>query len=708
MSEHPNATVDLQNPDEARPPKRARLDAPLTVTQDLQQEVMDDDDDWDDVYGDTSANTDGGVAPVSDADPTSTLPSAPHEHQFGVTEDRPENGKQSEVPDGVPPEAISEGDDLVGPPPQPPLENNDKASIDVMEETTEAEVQPTVPALGKAAKTEERSEAEKSATNAQNGGLDQLMADVEPAQSRLKATEDAEFMQAAAAQKSNENAEWQFDTSDEDSSDSDTTDPDDSSDDSDSGSEGDYEMLDPATAAKILMAEEKNEEGEGAGANVDRQPRTQNEVKEEIVPKPDITITPEMPITFLGTVENIVEKMVLIKGATPGEYQVLEGGSVLCNEDRKVLGAVADTFGRVQEPMYSMAFTNAEEVRDYGLEIGSKIFYVNDHSTFVFTQPLRNLKGTDASNIHDEEVGEDELEFSDDEKEAEFKRQKKLAKKEGRGGLSRSAFESGERIVARPGFGGNSDAPAQTYGGGLSYDDNGSDDFYQPLKRPENLSQLMAGSAPPPREQPPFADRGRGRGRGDRGRGRGDRGRGDRGRGRGGFEQRHQRGGRGGFESGHQHQQGRGHRGNAHGLSDRQSGSGAQGAPQNQPNPPNAHQPASTQGLYQPPPQTYQTGSNQLSYGNQAAIAAQQYGYYGQQYNQQAPAGSVPAGAYVNPAFFHSQAQQQQQQAYTGWNGQYQHQQPAQPQAGSGAQQAPSNIDIGSILAQLQGQPPHQ
>lgn len=32
------------------------------------------------------------------------------------------------------------------------------------------------------------------------------------------------------------------------------------------------------------------------------------------------------------------------------------------------------------------------------------------------------MKGSDASNVHDEEVGEDEVEFSDDEAEAAYKR----------------------------------------------------------------------------------------------------------------------------------------------------------------------------------------------------------------------------------------------------------------------------------------------
>jgi hypothetical protein len=38
-----------------------------------------------------------------------------------------------------------------------------------------------------------------------------------------------------------------------------------------------------------------------------------------------------------------------------------------------------------------------------------KLFYIPDQSTFVFTRPLLNLKGSDASNIFDEEVAENVL-----------------------------------------------------------------------------------------------------------------------------------------------------------------------------------------------------------------------------------------------------------------------------------------------------------
>lgn len=743
MEGQPEYSFDLQDPDEARPAKRARLDAPLAITEDTQDEMADEDD-WDDVYAEprgaksSSEKTANGAnqieptATPNDGGPTAVAPSIPQEHQYGVTvqsnggmkQEEEQEEEQEEVLDGVPAEAIAEGDDLVAPPPQPPLENNDKASVAVMEETTQIEYQPEI-------EQEERETtgAEKAGKVAEDAQVTSQVKDLdmnghEAAQPVPKATEDPEFMAAAAAQKANNNAEWQFDPSDaESSSDSDSSDSDDSSDESDSGSDGGYEMLDPATAAKILMSGDGDDEGgKGKGkAGTDNQPRTTNEVKEEIVPKPDVEITPDMKITFLGNVERTVETMVLIKGATPGEYQVLEGGSVLCNEKREVLGAIADTFGRVQEPLYSVAFTNAKEIEEAGLEHGIKIFYVDSHSTFVFTQPLKNMKGTDASNIHDEEVGEDEIEFSDDEEEAEFKRQRKQAKKAGRGGLSRTAFQEGARSFGAPGQGSGqtfvsgSDIPSQNYGGGMSYDDNEpAEDFYQPLKRPDNLSDLMAGRALPPRPPPPSFDRGRGRGRGDRGRGDRGRGRGDRGRGRGGFDQRggrggfDQRGGRGGFDQrggrgggarGH-HQQGISHRGNGQSFQDRRSSHGSADRQHSLPPKPSvpyggsASPPAQHPSANQWPAPQFNGYTSQ--YSNQAPPmpAPQPNTHWQQPMQQQFSAGPMPPGAYVNPAFFQQQAHQQQPQGYAAWNGQYQQQQQpyahaygAAPAAAGGAQQ---------------------
>ncbi|KAK4498296.1 hypothetical protein PRZ48_010954 [Zasmidium cellare] len=718
QSEH--NVVDIQEPDEARPTKRVRLDAPLGVTEETQQEMADEDD-WDDVYANPSDNKSAAekvintastpadsAATINSNEPSCAAPSKPLEHQYGVSIQSTEE-KKPEIMDGVSPEAIADdNDDLVAPPPQPSVPNHDKTETDVMEGMTEIEYQPEI-------KMEDPQESSK---------IDGNMGDVQHANGpeatdredhipvRSKPAEDPEFMAAAAAQKGEKNAEWQFDSSDaESSSDSDSSDSDDSSDESESGSEGGYEMLDPATAAKILMSGDDGDDEGGRGKDktgTNNQPRTTNEVKEEVVVKPDVKVTEDMKVTFLGNVERTVENMVLIKGATPGEYQVLEGGSVLCNEKREVIGAIADTFGRVQEPLYSVAFTNAKEIEDAGLEFGTKVYYVDSHSTFVFTQPLKNMKGTDASNIHDEEVGEDEMEFSDDEAEAEFKKQRKQAKKAGRGGLTRAAFQEGARTFGAPGhdsgqtFIGGSDAPSQTYGGGMTYDDNEpAEDFYQPLKRPDNLSDLMAGRSLPPKPQLPAFDRGRGRGRGDRGRGDRGRGRGDRGRGRGGFDQR---GGRGGGGRGH-HQQNDAHRGNPHRNqwdTDRQH---------SLPPKPAAPHGASPPPPQYPPPQQWpaQQFNGYPQYGAQApAPTLPQHNAYWQQPPQpQYPQAPVPAGAYVNPAFFQQQAHQQQQQtpaqqqAYAGWAAQYQQYQQQYAQA-YGA--APST----AVAAQHQQAPPQQ
>lgn len=237
------------------------------------------------------------------------------------------------------------------------------------------------------------------------------------------------------ANKPNEEAEFEIDSSPLVSSSSDVS-SDTSSSDDDSDAE-DYEMLDPVEAARRLMAEDGGSDddkpGKG-GKGISGGPRTTNEKPDEVVPKPNVTITPDMHIEELGQVENLIDNLALIKANTSGEYQVLEAGSVLCLENRSVIGVVAETLGRVQQPYYSVRFTNAAAMVEDGITPQIKIFYVKQFSSTVFTQRLKAYKGSDASNLHDEEIGDDEIEFSDDEAEAEHKRHVKLQRQAKRGG----------------------------------------------------------------------------------------------------------------------------------------------------------------------------------------------------------------------------------------------------------------------------------
>ena len=358
----------------------------------------------------------------------------------------------------------------------------------------------------------------------------------------------------ADADKDIEEAEFELDSSplESDSSSDDSTDTS-SSDGSDAD---DYEMLSPAEQARRLMAEDGGSDGDGKGKGrkaIAEVPRTLNEKPDEFVPKLTVAVTEDMKIEELGLVENMVENLALIKANTSGEYQVLESGSLLCLQDRTVIGVVSETLGRVQQPYYSVRFTNATAITEAGIEKGTEIFYVAQHSTTVFTQPLKAFKGSDASNLHDEEVGDDELEFSDDEAEAEHKRQikqQRMAKRNNRDGQP-DGYSRGPQQRPReygPPDGGLhpvQERPPDSAEAALNYDDtNGmdvdrkedEDGLYTPLTRPSNLHEILSGM------QPPVSNH---RGNGNANRGRGDSRGSHRGSKRGRGENRGRGGGRG-------------------------------------------------------------------------------------------------------------------------------------------------------------------
>jgi H/ACA ribonucleoprotein complex non-core subunit NAF1 len=351
----------------------------------------------------------------------------------------------------------------------------------------------------------------------------------------------AEQQQGATdAQEEEEHPEWEVDSSpyvsSSESSSSDSSDE-------DSEDEGGHPLLSIEETARMLMAADGDGEGDGDGAGRSKGAgsvlRTKNEMPEEVFPKPEVTITPEMKIEPLGTIETILENIVVIKSQTPGEVQVIEVGSVVCKEDRTVIGALSDVWGNVKDPRYTLMLAEEKEVQELGLAVGMTIYYSVEHAQYVFTQPLKEVKGTDASNLHDEEVAADEMEFSDDEKEAEYRRQQKMKKRGGKGG--RGAREQSTAPS-------HTMSPRQGPGASLNYDDD-EDGPYRPLARPPGYGQGGPSSLPnlPPRPETGFSPPRGGRAHGHRGShrgGRGDhRGRNNRGGHRGSDRRRGPRGG---------------------------------------------------------------------------------------------------------------------------------------------------------------------
>ncbi|KAH8698594.1 Gar1/Naf1 RNA binding region-domain-containing protein [Talaromyces proteolyticus] len=427
-----------------------------------------------------------------------------------------------------------------------------------------------------------------------------------------------------------EHPEWEVDSSPYESSTDSSTD---SSDDSDDEDDEDYPILSAEETARILMQAEGGSDDEGEGKpGAGNQIRSAHEEREEVAPIPDITVSPDMKIVMLGHVETIVENIVLIKASLFNEIQVLEPNSLLCLHDRTVIGVVADTFGRVEEPLYTIRFADPEKIKEFDLTPATPVYYVEGHSTYVFTQTLKNMKGSDASNFHDEEVGEDEIEFSDDEAEAEYKRRLKQKKRERREGQADRGGFGGKGRKDLPG-------PSRLRQSELNYDDEdrATEDGYTPLARPKDYHEMMGHQEAPVEGPQSFRGRGnfRGRGRGARGF--------DRGSGRGGR-------GRGGWDS-----SGRGYRLD----SSRESSSTLQ--PNFSPQPSGS---SAFQYPQHPYAQQFQQAPQNPAFGQILPQAMPQYPFQMPSL-QQNPFPQFGLGAHINPTFFANLQQQLQQGAST-------------------------------------------
>lgn len=71
--------------------------------------------------------------------------------------------------------------------------------------------------------------------------------------------------------------------------------------------------------------------------------------------------------------------------------------------------------------MYQVRFNSSFPLDVNEARVERPVFHVPARSKYVFVAELSRLRGSDASNVHDEEPGEYELEFSDDEAEAKHK-----------------------------------------------------------------------------------------------------------------------------------------------------------------------------------------------------------------------------------------------------------------------------------------------
>lgn len=167
-----------------------------------------------------------------------------------------------------------------------------------------------------------------------------------------------------------------------------------------------------------------NEEDEADSMN--KYTGTKNEVEErKEIPVPFLTETDSVMIEA-GKVDTIVEnKKVIIRADV--STGILDLDNILFNVNKIPIGYIDDAIGNIDNPLYVLNFfPNISEADRTTLAIADQpLFYVQDKAKLINYRSLTSKKGCDASNAFDEEIPEGEMEFSDDEKEREKKKEKR-------------------------------------------------------------------------------------------------------------------------------------------------------------------------------------------------------------------------------------------------------------------------------------------
>ncbi|XP_062231802.1 H/ACA ribonucleoprotein complex non-core subunit NAF1-like [Phragmites australis] len=145
------------------------------------------------------------------------------------------------------------------------------------------------------------------------------------------------------------------------------------------------------------------------------------------VPKIEIQLEPHHQTLPVGSITAIMGERVIVEGSV--QHNPLNEGSILwITESRMPLGIIDELFGPVKNPYYLVRYNSEEEV-PAGISVGNSVSFVAEFADHILNMKELYAKGYDASGDNDE-VLEDELEFSDDEKEAEYKRSLRQAKRQ--------------------------------------------------------------------------------------------------------------------------------------------------------------------------------------------------------------------------------------------------------------------------------------
>ncbi|KAF0273136.1 hypothetical protein FOG51_02012 [Hanseniaspora uvarum] len=169
--------------------------------------------------------------------------------------------------------------------------------------------------------------------------------------------------------------------------------------------------------------------------------KSKNEILNE--PIPDIANIKDISINLenqkymkLGKVYKKIaslNKVIIESDISGNEYIIDISKAVLFkikDNDTKVIGLISEIFGPITKPYYTISFKTEDLDIFNDIDMRDNIYIlIDDNFKLIKTSNIKLLKGSDASNFNDEEVLDDkDIEFSDDEKEREWKKQQKNKK----------------------------------------------------------------------------------------------------------------------------------------------------------------------------------------------------------------------------------------------------------------------------------------
>ncbi|KAG7452271.1 NAF1-domain-containing protein [Guyanagaster necrorhizus] len=257
------------------------------------------------------------------------------------------------------------------------------------------------------------------------------------------------------------------------------------SDDSSSSEEGEEQVQ--------LWNENDDDEEPGLSTKSQSYFTSQHEVVDTDISVPEIAeVGAEEAIEILGEIVNIMDQAVIIEGL-PSSYtnHVLDSETLLVFDDRKVLGYIYETFGPTAQPLYQVKFNSAFPLDTDKIKLARQVFHVPGRSRFVAIDSIL-IKGSDASNVYDEEPTVYELEFSDDEAEVAHKRKLKYGRRSRVDSVASTSFASPMRMR-------DQDMMTDAFGSNSAYDDHSPYD-------PDYSASTATRPPPMPYDEDPYAD----------------------------------------------------------------------------------------------------------------------------------------------------------------------------------------------------------